>query len=98
MSRARATGAADSRCPSCGARTHRQWVGRVMALHVTADLRPLTPTEEAEIRTDPNRLTWCYITGPWRPPELRWRCTLRTCTHTVVACHQCPPADPTTLF
>jgi hypothetical protein len=88
--RASRKGGDDSRCPSCSAPTHRQWVGRIAALLVTASLTPLTPEQEHDIRTDPTRLTWCLVTGPWRPPELRWRCTLRDCTHTVVACHRCP--------
>ncbi|MDX3074594.1 hypothetical protein [Streptomyces sp. MI02-7b] len=96
----RGTGAADSRCPSCGAPVLRQLVGRIAALTVTADPTPLTPEQETQVRTDPNRLTWCLITGRWRPPELRWRHPAHSphCTHHVVACHRCPPAAPTTLF
>ncbi|MGW1979198.1 hypothetical protein [Streptomyces sp. NPDC001889] len=97
MAGRRTPGAADSRCPACTAPILRQWVGRVAALHVTADLTPIDPAREHEHR-EPNRLTWCLLTGPWRPPELRWRCWSRTCGHQIVTEHRCPPADPTTLF
>lgn len=96
MGRSRSQDAAESRCPGCGAALITQWVGRVAALKVTAAAAPITPEQEAELRA-PNRLTWCLTTGQWRPPELRWRCTFRACTHQVVIDHYCAP-QPTTLF
>lgn len=100
--RARASrqGGDDSRCPACSAATLTQLVGNRAALKVTADLRPLTPAEQAAART-PNRLIWClYQAGPHTPPRLRWigHGHPGTCPHPHVTEHQCPPAEPTTLF
>ncbi|MFF6904550.1 hypothetical protein ACFY9Q_01240 [Streptomyces sp. NPDC012389] len=95
MARSRGT-TPTRRCPGCGTTLITQWVGRVAALRVTAATTPITPREEAELRT-PNRLTWCLVTGPHRAPELRSRCPSRACTHTVVIEHHCQP-EPTTLF
>lgn len=98
MSRPGSAGPADSRCPRCQAPVIRQWVGRVAALHVIADLTAVDPADEARLR-EPNRLTWCLITGKWRPPELRWRQRdhVPNCTHQIVIEHRCT-AEPTTLF
>ncbi|MCX5587593.1 hypothetical protein [Streptomyces erythrochromogenes] len=76
----------------------RQLVGRVAALTITADLTPIDPADEHRIR-EPNRLTWCLVTGRWRPPELRWRHRdhIPNCTHQIVTEHRCT-AEPTTLF
>ncbi|HEY9367893.1 hypothetical protein, partial [Streptomyces sp.] len=72
MSRPRATGADDSRCPSCSAPVLAQWVGHTAALRITADLTPLTPEQQTAAR-EPNRLVWClYRAGPHSPPRLRW--------------------------
>ncbi|MEV0114646.1 hypothetical protein AB0H77_15540 [Streptomyces sp. NPDC050844] len=87
------------RCPACRAPILRQLVGDRAALNVTADLTPLTPDQQQELR-EPNRLIWCLRTtqlghrrltwlDPWHPPD---------CPHPHVTEHRCPPADPTTLF
>ncbi|MEU2111852.1 hypothetical protein [Streptomyces sp. NPDC019507] len=99
MARSRTTGAADSRCPSCGAAVHRQWVGRVAALRITADLTPLTPEQQHAVRT-PNRLIWClHQGGPYTPPQLRSISPFHRadCPHPHVTEHHCNP-EPTTLF
>ncbi|MFE3578755.1 hypothetical protein [Streptomyces vinaceus] len=98
MSRPGSAGADDSRCPRCRAPVLRQWVGRVAALYVVADLTPIDPADEHQIR-EPNRLTWCLVTGRWRPTELRWhhRNHIPNCTHQIVAEHRCT-TEPTTLF
>jgi hypothetical protein len=97
---ARPRGGADSRCPACRAPVITQLVGDRAALKVTADLTPLTPAQQAELR-EPNRLIWCLRTnslghqrltwtGPRHPPD---------CPHgDHVTEHRCPPAEPTTLF
>ncbi|MEE1814248.1 hypothetical protein PUR59_04330 [Streptomyces sp. SP18ES09] len=100
MSRPRATGAADSRCPSCAAPLLTQWVGAVAALKVTADPRPLTSEQQIAVR-EPNRLVWClYRASAHSPPRLRWITASHppTCDHPHVTEHRCPPAEPTTLF
>ncbi|MFG3349541.1 hypothetical protein ACGF1Z_31345 [Streptomyces sp. NPDC048018] len=98
MSRPRATGAADSRCPSCAAPVLTQWVGDRAALRVTADLRPLTPEQQQAVRT-PNRLIWCLHSRPHATPRLRWlsRWHPPDCPHPHVTEHACT-AEPTTLF
>ncbi|MGH3585788.1 MAG: hypothetical protein ACRDQ0_05650 [Pseudonocardia sp.] len=92
-------GSDTTRCPSCSAATLTQLVGHTAALKVTADLRPLTPAEQATTRT-PNRLIWCLLTSPHNAPRLRWIGTnhRHDCPHPHVTEHQCPPAEPTTLF
>ncbi|WP_406338232.1 hypothetical protein OG987_13255 [Streptomyces sp. NBC_01620] len=98
--RASRKGGDDSRCPSCSAPVLRQLVGDRAALTVTADLRSLTPEQQAAART-PNRLIWCLKTGgPHSRPRLRWtgRSHPTDCPHPHVTDHQCPPAEPTTLF
>jgi hypothetical protein len=95
----RASGSS-TRCSSCSAPVLRQLVGHVAALDVTADLTPLTPAEQAQVR-EPNRLIWClYQASPHTPPRLRWTGTGHPagCPHPHVTEHRCPPADPTTLF
>jgi hypothetical protein len=96
----RPRGGADSRCPACRAPVIKQLVGNRAALNVTADLTPLTPEQQRELR-EPNRLIWCLRTNrlgqkrllwldPWHPPD---------CPHgDHVADHRCPPAEPSTLF
>ncbi|MFE6408192.1 hypothetical protein ACFVOR_14800 [Streptomyces sp. NPDC057837] len=93
-------GAPTRRCPSCGTPVITQLVGNRAALNVTADLTPLTPDQQRELR-EPNRLIWCLRTNslghqrllwldPWHPPD---------CPHgDHVADHRCPPAEPSTLF
>ncbi len=87
-----------TRCVRCRAPVLRQLVGTVAALTVTADLAAVDPVDEARIR-EPNRLTWCLVTGKWRPPELRWRHRdhIPNCTHQIVTEHRCT-TEPTTLF
>ncbi|MFJ7070153.1 hypothetical protein [Streptomyces sp. NPDC101115] len=99
MTRPRATGAADSRCPSCAAPVLVQWVGDRAALKVTADLRPLTPEQQAAV-WEPNRLIWCLHSRPHASPQLRWlsRWHPPGCPHPHVTEHRCPPTEPTTLF
>ncbi|MCX5229711.1 hypothetical protein [Streptomyces sp. NBC_00233] len=100
MSRPRATGAADSRCPSCAAPALTQWVGTTAALRVTADLEPLSLEQQATV-LEPNRLIWClYRASAHSPPRLRWITASHppTCGHPHVTEHRCPPAEPTTLF
>lgn len=90
----------DSRCAACSAPILTQWVGHVAAVKVTAELRPLTPAEQAAART-PNRLIWClYRISEHTPARLRWITTdhSATCPHPHVAEHDCPGAEPTTLF
>jgi hypothetical protein len=96
--RASRKGSADSRCPSCSAPLLIQWVGTTAAIKVSSDLRPLTPTEQAQART-PNRLIWCLTTSPHTSPRLRWIYTTHPtdCPHPHVTEHQCT-APPTTLF
>ncbi|TJZ55588.1 hypothetical protein FCH28_09615 [Streptomyces piniterrae] len=95
-----------TRCPGCRAPIIRQLVGQRAALNVTADLQPLTPTEQAAART-PNRLIWClYRLGPHAPARLRWidQHHPARCPHEHVAEHACTgprpaPAQPAeTLF
>ncbi|WP_030928445.1 hypothetical protein [Streptomyces sp. NRRL B-24720] len=98
--RASRKGGDDSRCPSCSAPVLRQLVGNRAALNVTADLQPLTRDQQATAST-PNRLIWCLKTaGPHSTPRLCWtgRSHPADCAHPHVAEHQCPPAEPTTLF
>lgn len=79
-----------SRCPACRAPIIRQLVGQRAALMVTADLRPLTPAEQAATRT-PNRLIWCLIAGPHTPARLRWIDSTHParCPHQHIADHEC---------
>lgn len=97
----RTRGGAPTRCcPSCGTPVITQLVGNRAALNVTADLTPLTPEQQRQLR-EPNRLIWCLRTNslghrrlvwldPWHPPD---------CPHgDHVAEHRCPPAEPSTLF
>lgn len=92
-------GGADSRCPSCSTPLITQWVGNTIALKVSTDGIPLTPTEQDAART-PNRLIWCLRTSERTPPRLTWIHTPHPpdCPHPHVTDHQCPPAEPTTLF
>ncbi|MEV0915448.1 hypothetical protein AB0I93_14405 [Streptomyces sp. NPDC049967] len=88
-----------TRCPDCRAPTLTQWVGDRAALKVTADLRPLTPAQQAELRT-PHRLIWCLKTrGPHTAPRLRWIGSSHptTCPHPHVTDHHCT-TEPSTLF
>lgn len=99
MARPRATGAADSRCPSCGAHTLTQWVGDIAALHVTADPTPLTREQQTAVR-EPNRLIWCLRQRQHTTPRLTWTGSLHPadCPHEHLTEHRCSPAEPTTLF
>ncbi|MBX7464905.1 hypothetical protein K1Y80_02260 [Streptomyces sp. MAG02] len=96
----RASESGTTRCSSCSAPILRQLVGHVAALAVTADLTPLTPTEQAQVR-GPNRLIWClYQRSPHTAPRLRWTGTdhAAACPHPHVTEHRCPPQQPSTLF
>ncbi|MEU4947678.1 hypothetical protein [Streptomyces lavendulae] len=91
--------ASSTRCPRCRAPVHREWVGRIAALHVIADLTPLTPAEQAAVR-EPNRLIWCLRQpSKYTPPRLAWTGSLhpQTCPHPHVTEHRCT-TEPTTLF
>lgn len=83
-------GARRTKCRACGCPVLCQRVGRIAALDVTADAKPVT-AEEEPLLTGVNRLSWCLITGQWRPPELRWRNREHTpkCKHQIVIDHQC---------
>ncbi|MER5559660.1 hypothetical protein ABT071_13745 [Streptomyces sp. NPDC002506] len=97
----RASGSgATTRCSSCSAPILRQLVGHTAALTVTADLIPLTATEQVTVR-EPNRLIWClYRAGPHTTPRLRWTGADHpaACPHPHVTEHRCPPKQPNTLF
>lgn len=99
MSRPGSAGAADSRCPRCRAPVIRQWVGQIAALHVVADLRPLTPSEQAAVR-EPNRLIWCLRSARHTTRRLTWTGLDHpaSCPHPHVTEHRCPPTEPATLF
>lgn len=98
MATRRRPGAADSRCPACQTPTLTQWVGDRAAVHVTADLTPLTPEQQAAARS-PNRLIWCLVQAPHGAPRLRWITSWHptSCPHPHVTEHHCNP-EPTTLF
>lgn len=99
MTRGSRQGGDDSRCPACSAPVLTQLVGTRAALTVTADLRPLTPAQQAAART-PHRLIWCLKTSPHTTPRLRWTDPWHPpdCAYPHLTDHQCPPAQPTTLF
>ncbi|QFQ97434.1 hypothetical protein F9278_15810 [Streptomyces phaeolivaceus] len=96
---ARTRGGADSRCPACRAPVITQLVGQRAALNVTADLTPLTPAQQTELR-EPNRLIWCLLTNSLGQHRLTWATghppDCARGDH--VTEHRCPPAEPTTLF
>ena len=88
-----------SKCPRCSGPLITQLVGPTTALQVTADTAPLTPEQEAAVRTDRNRLTWCYRAPKHGAPRLTWRDRWHptNCPHDHVADHACngPPAART---
>lgn len=87
-------------CARCRAPILRQLVGRTAALTVTADLRPLTPAEQAAVR-EPNRLIWCLRRATAHsPPWLAWAGPDHPaqCPYPHVTEHRCPPTAATTLF
>ncbi|MFG2976253.1 hypothetical protein ACGFYY_25135 [Streptomyces sp. NPDC048331] len=91
--------ASSTRCVRCRAPVHREWVGRIAALHVIADLTPLTPAEQTAVR-EPNRLIWCLRqASPYTPAHLAWtgRDHPAGCPFDHVTEHRCT-AEPTTLF
>lgn len=100
------TGAVQSTCVRCSAPVLTQLVGERAALSVIADLTHLSLEEEAAVRADPNRLTWCLKTSKYGGTRLTWRTEPhpRPCPHQHVADHHCngPPPDhqppPSTLF
>ncbi|MEU6279771.1 hypothetical protein [Streptomyces sp. NPDC047028] len=103
MSRARGRGNDDSRCPACGAHTLAQWVGHTAALRARVDLPPpgeTRPYDTTAADAEPNRLVWCLPRQSYRPLRLRW--TARghppDCPHQHLLDHQCPPAEPATIF
>jgi hypothetical protein len=87
------------KCPQCGQAVIRALVGRIAALDIRADPQPLDLASELAARLA-GRLTFCLSIRPHLPPRLldrhRWHIAAGTCTHTVVASHQCPgpPAQP----
>lgn len=92
-------GSNGTRCPRCRAPILRQLVGAVAALTVTADLAPLSPSEQATVR-EPNRLIWCLRqASEHTASRLTWtgRNHPATCPHPHVTEHRCNP-EPTTLF
>lgn len=91
--RAVVKGDGSGRCPGCRAPVLRQLVGQRAALNITADLRALTPAEQAQV-WEPNRLIWCLRrTGPNGPARLAWitRWHPADCPHDHVTEHRCPP-------
>ncbi|WP_309049268.1 hypothetical protein [Streptomyces sp.] len=76
-------------CPRCGADTvTARTPDRVAAVDVRADPTPVDP---AAIPAD--RLAWCLVDHDHLPARLRWRDRwhARSCTHTVLITHVCPP-------
>lgn len=94
-----ARGDGTRRCPGCGAPTIRQLVGQRAALHITADLAPLSLEEQQQLR-EPDRLIWCLHQTTHGPPELRWITSWHPadCPHPHVTEHRCEPTQPATLF
>lgn len=85
-------------CKRCRAPVLTQWVGQIAALHITADLQPLTPAEQTAVR-EPNRLIWCLRGGEHTTRRLTWtgRDHPATCPWPHVTEHRCT-TEPTTLF
>ncbi|WP_129307965.1 hypothetical protein [Streptomyces sp. L2] len=103
MSRARRRGNTDSRCPACGAHLLTQWVGHTAALHARVDLPPPgepRPYPAAVTDATPQRLVWCLPRPRHGPLRLRWTSPGHPpdCPHQHLLDHQCPPAEPTTIF
>jgi hypothetical protein len=108
MSGARPRGSGGSsdgvrRCPACRAPLLVQWVGHVAALKASVDLPPpdeLRPWPQAKARSDDMNLVWCLPRPRHGPLRLRWAHTRHPpdCPHQHLLTHQCPPAEPTTLF
>ncbi|SCD41163.1 hypothetical protein GA0115251_106940 [Streptomyces sp. TverLS-915] len=105
MPRARTRGADTLRCPACGTRLLTQWVGHTAALHARVALPPPDEphplaTAREEITGNPNRLVWCLPRNPYAPPRLRWTGARHPpdCPHQHLPDHNCPPAEPSTLF
>jgi hypothetical protein len=90
-------------CPRCRQPILRALVGRVLALDVRADPKPLNPREELAARLQ-GRTTYCLRIHPHLPPRLLNRgpehIRAGRCTHLVVADHHCTrtpaPAEPHT--
>ncbi len=96
----RANNTSSDRCPGCRAPIIRTlWLG----LRITADTRPLNPTQQQAVWDDPagDRLVWCLRQAAYTPArltEINRNSHPADCPRPHIACHQCPPADPTTLF
>ncbi|MFF0512465.1 hypothetical protein [Streptomyces sp. NPDC004250] len=101
--RPRGGGADSRRCPACRAPLLVQWVGTTAALKATVDLPPADeprPWPAAKARSNDMDLVWCLPRQQYGPLRLRWAHTRHPpdCPHQHLTTHQCPPADPTTLF
>jgi len=81
------------KCPRCHQPVIRALVGRIGAIDVRADPRPLGPVEELAARLS-GRQTYCLSIRPYLTPRLidrhHWHIAAGTCTHLVVAAHNCP--------
>lgn len=91
--------AAATPCPRCGAETLTARAGRVAALDVRADPRPLTALEEILARLS-GRLTWHLVTaaGPQPIQRITWRHPALTngpSRWPVIADHECGEAANT---
>lgn len=92
-----------SRCPACGLPLLVQWVGHTAALQARVDLPApdeARPYGEALRHRTPDRLVWCLPRRRYGPLRLRWTHARHPpdCPHQHLLDHQCPPAEPTTLF
>lgn len=95
MRKAASSGASRRSCDRCGAPTLRQLVGRIAALSVTADDRPL-PLADALTLTGPDRLAWCLKRSRLGVVSLAWyspRWHRSGCVEHVVE-HACLPGAP----
>ncbi|MFI1287429.1 hypothetical protein ACH4VM_02775 [Streptomyces sp. NPDC020792] len=76
-------------CPRCQADTLvARTADRVAAVDVRADPHPIDPNHPPA-----GRLLWCLIQHEHLPARIRWhdRWHAKSCTHTVLADHVCPP-------
>ncbi|MFF5784219.1 hypothetical protein ACFY8P_04520 [Streptomyces sp. NPDC012693] len=77
-------------CPRCGARVLRARAGRIAALDVVADPKPLDLAGEILARLD-GRLTWRLATTALGVQRILWRDLTVPTTDPVIADHTCPP-------
>jgi hypothetical protein len=85
-------------CPKCKRPVIRALVGgRLAALDTRADPQPLDLAGELTARLA-GRSTFCLSIRPHLVPRLlerhRWHIAAGTCTHIVVALHNCPNRQP----